>query len=453
MRFASLLALVPVADALGLGALLARLALGRAPAFAKSGLVQPLAVATGWHAFGTLLFALLAASAGLGAIALGLGLWQLAQQHGQAGPSAILAATALALGACLAWPVVFSSDTYAYAAYGDLALHGLDPYRAVPAGFHDGYVDAARWQWGGAFPLCVYGPAFVAVASLAVAATSRLGTGATLLGLRLLASFAFLAGVAALYVALGNLPPRRRFTATCVYALNPVALWSVAEGHNDALTLLCVLGGAALVRRVRPTLGGLAVGLSGLLKAPGPLLGAAALALDASLAPGVRRAAALALGGATVLAFALAAPLQWPALTFVGTHGHYAPLGSLQGLIGPVPTLLALAGLAFWLRRRLRRGSPEAFAWLGIGAWLAIPTPYPWYVVWVLPAVAASPFSRAGLALWGVTILAVLRYLPDAAGNMAYDPRILAVAALTPLALLFVPVPARKSDMKVTAQP
>lgn len=128
-------------------------------------------------------------------------------------------------------------------------------------------------------------------------------------------------------------------------------------------------------------------------------------------------------------------------------------MGSLQGLAGPVAALVLAFGLALAGARRLRQGRRDGYAWLGIGAWLAIPTPYPWYVLWVLPAVSAAPASRAGAALWAVTILAVLRYLPDAAGNMGYDPRILALAALAPLLILFVPVPARFSDMKVAARP
>jgi alpha-1,6-mannosyltransferase len=452
VSLSTLLKLAPVAACLALGALAARLTLRSAPAPAGAGLAQPLAVVTAWDGLGVTLFALLAGSLGLAAVLLAAALLHLATHPKPGGAVTIVASAALALAVCLAWPVVFSSDTYAYAAYGDLALHGLDPYRAVPAGFHDPYVDAARWQWGGTFPLCVYGPAFVALASFGVTLSGGHGVGSTLLGLRLLAALAFLASTAALHAALEGLTPGRRFTATCAYALNPVALWSVAEGHNDALALLCVLGGAALARRARPLLGGLALGFSALLKAPGPLLGLA-LALDAGLPPRLRGRLALALAAASALALSLALPWQWPALTAVGTHGHYAPVGSLQGLIGLVPGLAIALGLALGGAWRLSRGESDGYAWLGLGAWLAIPTPYPWYVLWVLPAVSAAPDSRAGAALWAVTILAVLRYLPDAAGNMAYDPRFLALAALAPLLILLVPVPARFSDMKVAAHP
>jgi hypothetical protein len=452
MRAASLLALAPVAGCLALGALAARAALVAAPASIGTDLAQPLAVVTGWHGFGVTVFALLAGSIGLAALALAFTLPRLAAQGRPGGVLTIVVAAAAALAACFAWPVVFSSDTYAYAAYGDLALHGVDPYRAVPPGFHDPLVDAARWQWGGVFPLCVYGPAFVALASFVVTATGGRDAGLTLLGLRLVASLAFLASAAALHVALEGVPAGRRFAATCAYALNPVALWSVAEGHNDALALLCVLGGAALARRARPALGGLAVGLSVLLKAPGPLLGAALL-LDAGLPAGLRRRFGFALAIGTALGVCVALPLQLAALTAVGTHGRYAPVGSLSGLIGPLPALAIVLVIAVAGVRRLRRAESDGYPWLGLATWLAVPAPYPWYALWVLPAVAAAPSSRPGRVLWAVTILAVLRYLPDAAGNMAYDPRILAVAALAPLVLLFVRMPARFSDMKVAAHP
>jgi hypothetical protein len=437
---------------LALGALAARLVLRGAPSAVAPDVAQPLAVVTGWHDFGTLLFGLLAGSLGLAAIGLAVALARLARRPDPGGALTVASVAAAGLAACFLWPVVFSSDTYAYAAYGDLALGGLDPYRAVPVGFHDGYVDAARWQWSGSFPLCVYGPAFVWIASLGVAATRGLGVNATLLGFRLLASLAFLASIGALHAALEAQPARRRFAATCAYGLNPVALWSVAEGHNDALALLCVLGGAALVRRVRPVAGAVALGLSALLKAPGPLLGAALL-LDAGLSPRLRVRLAFALAAATGLALCVALPRQWPALTAVGTHGHYAPSGSLQTLVGPLPALAVALATALAGAKRLARGEPDGYAWLGLGAWLAIPTAYPWYVLWVLPAVAAAPTSRPGAALWAVTILAVLRYLPDAAGNMAYDPRILALAALAPLVILVAPFPARLLPMKAAAHP
>ena len=72
------------------------------------------------------------------------------------------------LSAALAWPVVFSSDVYAYAAYGNAVLHAQNPYLAVSHAQHGTFVDAARWQWGGvSFPASVYGPLFIGIAAIA----------------------------------------------------------------------------------------------------------------------------------------------------------------------------------------------------------------------------------------------------------------------------------------------
>jgi hypothetical protein len=429
-------ALSPVAASLALGGLAARVALRHPPRGIASDLAQPLVVVSAWHGFGAALFAMLGGSIALAALALVAALYRLRRSAEPGGAWTIVFAAAFALAAAHFWPVVFSSDVYAYAAYGDLVLHGLDPYRAVPSGFHDAFADAARGQWSGSFPVCVYGPGFVALAALAVAAGASHGLGATLLLLRLSAALAFLASAAALHAALDDLSPGPRFAATCAYALNPVALWSVAEGHNDALMMFCVLGGAALARRGRTAWGGLALGLSALIKAPGILLGTA-LALDARAAPGPARARfALALGAGATAAASLALPFQLPALAAVGAHGRYAPGLSLPSLIGLAPALAVASGFAILGAGRLWNGNRDGYPYLALGLWLAIPNPYPWYVLWVLPSVSAALGSVVATALWGVTILSVLRYLPDAAGNMTVDSRLLGAAALAPLVIV-----------------
>ncbi len=458
MKLRAAAALSPVAASLALGGLAARVALRDPPPGLASDLAQPLVVVNAWHGFGAALFATLGGSIALAAVALVVALRRLRRSAEPGGPWTIVLAAALALAAAHLWPAVFSSDVYAYAAYGDLALHGLDPYRAVPSGFHDAFADAARRQWSGSFPACVYGPGFVALASLAVAAGASHGLGATFLLLRLSAALAFLASAAALYAALDDFSPGRRFAATCAYALNPVALWSVAEGHNDALMMFCVLGGAALTRQGRAAWGGLALGLSALVKAPGVLLGAA-LALDARAAPGPARARfALALGVGAAAAASLALPLQLPALAAIDAHGRYAPTLSLPSLIGLAPALAVASGLGIVGAGRLWNGNRDGYPCLALGLWLALPNPYPWYVLWVLPAVSAAPGSLVATALWGVTILSVLRYFPDAAGNMTVDSRLLSAAALAPLVIVLADrlrpaSDADKADKKVALRP
>src|SRR4029077_16976547 len=95
----------------------------------------------------------------------------------------------------------FSSDVYAYAAYGGVARRGADPYVNAVMDRRNPLLAAAAWQWSGALPLCVYGPAFVGMARAVVAALAPLGTLAQLDGMRALASAALLSCAPLAYAA------------------------------------------------------------------------------------------------------------------------------------------------------------------------------------------------------------------------------------------------------------
>jgi hypothetical protein len=424
------LAAVPAAFAVGAAA--AHVLLHSAPARLANDLAQPLVVVTAWGAYGLGFFAVLAAAVAAGVAGVFVALWP-AWRRGS-GPSlrATLVLAAFALAAALAWPVVFSSDVYAYAAYGNALLHGRDPYVAVARSFHDAFADAARWQWGGvSFPACIYGPAFVAFAALAV----LLGggkLGATLWVLRIATSLGFLGSIVLLNAALAG--SARRRLAVAAFALNPVALWSAAEGHNDVLVLLSVFAGFLWLRRGRSGLAGFALGLAPLIKIIGAIAGPVALVfLLVRRAAWTRRfAIGLLLGCA--LAVALIAPLQLRALEALGAHGHYAPKFSLQALLGAIPAILVACAIAALGVRDVARGRFSGIVWLAIAAWLAIPNPYPWYALWILPVAVAAPPGRAALALWAATISGLLRYLPEAFGNIDHlEAAVLTLAQLAPL--------------------
>jgi hypothetical protein len=442
------------AVALAAGAAVARICLWRAPAAIAGDLAQPLAVVTAWGPFGATLFAVLAAASAASVLLLAAAarpaLQALKAPAAGSVLAPVLAASALGLGACLLWPVVFSSDVYAYAAYGDLALRGLDPYLLAPPGFHDAFADAARRQWGGAFPVCAYGTGFVWLAARIVAAFGPFGVAATLWAFRLAACGGFLAGVALLHDALRDLTARQRLVATGAYALNPVALWSAAEGHNDALLMCCVLAAAALAARGRTAAAGVLAGLTPLLKAPGLALGAV-LAIDASSAAfGPRKRFVAALLAGLAASIVLAGPAAQRALGQLAGHALPAPQASLAVLIGRPSAAIAGAALAYAGARRLAAGIRAGYALLGIGLWLAVPNPYPWYALWVLPAAAVALPAPAARALWGVTIFALVRYLPDATGNMTLGAP-LALVALAPLGLAFLPLPHRSTSSKKAA--
>jgi alpha-1,6-mannosyltransferase len=431
-----------------LGATAARLLLLRAPASTLAGLAAPLPVVTAWGGYGAWCFLCLAGPVALATGALVLVVRTAPARGLRFGTALVLALASLALGGAALFPFTFSSDPYAYAAYGEMAARGLNPYVTVAPGIHGATIDAARFQWSGAYPVCVYGPAFVTFARIADATARPFGTPGELALFRCSAAFAFLASIALLGAALGGLEPRRRFGILCAYGLNPVSLWSVAEGHNDALVLLAAAAAALLAKRGALLTAGLLVAASAALKATGAVL-AVCFALDQRFAGGSARRgtrAGLGVAAGLVLSTAFALPPMLPALTAVGAHGRYAPSASLQTILG-LGTALGLSGLAaaFGLVR-LVRGERDGLAWLGLAAVAALPNLYPWYALWLAPLAIAAGFGRASLVLYGVTIFALIRYLPDATGNMTAEMvRAAALGALLPLVFAFARPPLEKA--------
>ena len=437
------------------GNLATRGVLAGAPGRLASDLAQPLPVVTAWSGFGAATFAIFALT--LGAAGLAAFLYAAAIRDALPAPSldrtTWLCAIAAALAA-LTWPAVYSSDVYAYAAYGEMALHGLDPYLAAPPEFHAPFADLARRQWSGTFPPCIYGTLFVELARGIVALVGR-DAAATLLAFRALAATAWLAAAYVFSLVACRWFPERRAVALALFALNPLGVWCAAEGHNDALMLLVALLGALAVARGAFFAGGLALGLTPLLKAAGAAAGVP-LALYVAARATPRRALLVWAGYAAGLAGAgvlLAGPM-WPALTALRVHGTYAPQVSLQSLTGAIPGL-ALAVLATLTGlRALARGDASGAVWLALALPLALPNPYPWYMMWVLP-VAAAARGRAGAWLWIGTIAGSLRYLPDALGPLRSDSNMLAATlSLVPfavVAIVLLRAPAARPQTRLTA--
>jgi hypothetical protein len=431
-RLPFLTGLAAVAGAFWAGSLGMRLVLATAPLAVTTDLAQPLPVVTAWHDFGVRCFGVLAATIAIATVGLATALLRLPADAWPRGRLAIgLAAGAALLGAAT-WPCTFSSDPYAYAAYGAEAARGIDPYAPLAANVHGVSIDAARYQWSGPFPVCVYGPAFVALAEALWRLSQRLGTGAPIALLRAAASAAFLASIGLVDALLRDLAPRRRLGLLGAYALQPVSLWSAAEGHNDTFVLLACAGGLLLWRRGLPFAGAVLLGLSAAFKATGGLF-AAGFALDAIARRERGRRIAGVLGGLLLATLVTLGPLA-RALAEIRGHGRYAPQISLAALVGLAPAI-AVAGMLVGAGSvRVARGRRDGFAWLGLGVVAVLPNVYPWYALWLVPLALVADPGDAALALYGVTIFAVLRYLPDAVGTMTAGAlRIAAVAALTPV--------------------
>ena len=344
--------------------------------------------------------------------------------------------SALACAAALLFPVVFSSDVYAYAGYGDMALHGSSPYAHAHIAVRDPLLDAMLWQWGNPPPMCVYGPAFVWLAQAIVAVFLPLGAAAPLWAFRILACIALVACAPLAYRAFSPFPRETRLTAAAGIALNPIAIWSAAEGHNDTLALAIVLAGFALAARSRVFAGALVAALSALVKAPGAI---AAAALAAASWPSRSRFASAASGTAAGLAIvaALAIPLEYGVRSHLAPQGHYFAQFSLQyvslGLTIAIGIVLIAASCFDGLS--MTRGGMQ---YLVFAAWIAIPNPYPWYAVWLLPVAFLAWRSYASWGLIAASLLIGLRYYPDATTDLS-RPLSIALVALEfglPLALL-----------------
>lgn len=351
-----------------------------------------------------------------------------------------LAVAAVALACGVAVPLHLSADVWAYAAYGALLGHGVDPwahaYTAVDlARYGDPLLDGTLRAWDGSLPRDVYGPVFTFATALVVAATRWVGPAGTIFVLRALAALALLACIA--------LAQRKRPRLARLLALHPVVLWSAAEGHNDAFWLALVL----LADHLRSVPARLTA-----LIAAGAVKAVAIVALGAALVGRRRPVAAAFAALALIVAYA---PLIWS----LAAHGldrgdgpprisllHAAALAGWSG--SPLPlalgAALGVAGLAA-VARALRAGDLPAGA--ALAAWLALPAPEPWYATWLVPVIALAGPTPAARALFAASVTGLAGYVQDAVpGTALRDPALLggtmlALYALPLIVALFQPAP------------
>jgi alpha-1,6-mannosyltransferase len=387
------------------GALICRLLLSHVPARFTIDMQQPMPVVTWWGSTGATFIAVLFATLALAAVPYARMLRSPAMRSAR-----LLAASACALAFGLFWLPLFSSDVYAYAAYGEMVRVGVNPYARVTLPGNDVLITAAQWQWSGSLPVCVYGVAFVAIAAAIVGALHALEPAAQLQAFRVLscASFLLCAYLLARTGRNAESDRDRGRGAALFFALNPVAVWSAIEGHNDTLMLAVTLAGVALYRR-HAFAGALVATLGGAIKLPAVISGAA-LALPDIVQNRRRFPLFGVLAGALLVALA-SVPIIAGTTTDLAPHGHYAPLASVQSLHPLLAVALAIAAL--W-RIRTAASVVDRYCLLALTAWLAIPNPYPWYALWLLPLAAWTTDRRIALTTLAVTSCAMLRYIPDA---------------------------------------
>ena len=202
-----------------------------------------------------------------------------------------------------------------------------------------------------------------------------------------------------------------------VYAWNPLVIVEFAcSGHNDALALLGIASGLALLKKL-PAFASVLIALAAMAKV-----------FPAVLLPvWIRRAGwpeKRSGWWAAVLAAAACVPVvlpYWQALgafcadlsyygaTWKNYHASlYTVIDWLTGGGTRIPALVAAAviwGLALWLA--WKRAEPTRAAYLLIGTSLAFwPNGYPWYFTWIVPLLCFFP-NPAWLLL---TVLQFLSY-------------------------------------------
>lgn len=326
-------------------------------------------------------------------------------------------------------PPLFSRDAWSYAAQGELARLGYDPYAYGP-GINQGEFAAAvdpLWMWTPA----PYGPLVLTLQAQVLTLTHG-DVYLSVLGMRLIV----LAGVALIAIFLPRLARAAGgdpSLALWLGLLNPlVAMHFVSGVHNDALMIGLVLAGLALAYQGMVRWGAVVVALAMAVKAPALIaLGFVGVVWASRLDGRLRRlrgcALAAGVGGAAFLVvtiltrfgFGWVAALDTPGtvrtwlslptafgmatgrLTEIVGWGDYT-----DGLITAARLVCLLLAGALTATLLLRPGRIDALR--GAGACLLAvvalgPVVHPWYLLWGIVLLAAARLAeRERLALaWG----------------------------------------------------
>jgi Glycosyltransferase family 87 len=307
-------------------------------------------------------------------------------------------ATVAAVLAFALAPPLLSLDVFSYLSYARLGvLHGLNPYDFAPAAIHD--AAAARVQ-DFRDATTVYGPLFTLVSY----PLGLIGVPAGLWAMKALAAACVL-GIAGLVARLATSRGLAAAPAAAFVALNPLVLVDVVGGaHNDALMMLGLAAGVALVLGAREASGGVAMVAAAAVKLPAAV--AAPFAFLGTRRGPDRTRLLLGLVGAVAAMAAIA-------LAVFGTsigHGLEFLSGSQQQVsYHSVPATAARAAgvdvdvaravfaaayalLVIWLLIWTARGGDwvRASAWALLGLLCVTIYLVPWYVLWALPLVAVS---------------------------------------------------------------
>ncbi len=168
-------------------------------------------------------------------------------------------------------PGMLSTDVYLYTSYGQMAqLHNTDPSAVVPEKvIKSPLLDYVYWR----DQTSAYGPLWTdverGVTILVQVVNPDVKTNIPLyvLAYKLIAIGGHLLNIFLIYAILSRWKPERRAFGVILYAWNPLAMLEFANsGHNDMVSLTCVLAGILLYLRGRPYLAVAAMTLGVLFK-------------------------------------------------------------------------------------------------------------------------------------------------------------------------------------------
>jgi alpha-1,6-mannosyltransferase len=355
-------------------------------------------------------------------------------------------------------PALFSRDVYSYLAQGTILHLGLSPYHHAPAALGPGRLLSAVdpfWR----HTTAPYGPLFLGLAS-------------PLAGANLIVSVVLLRLLeVAAVVLLGYLVPRLARTlgadparALWLVAFSPLVLLElIVPAHNDALMAALMLAGVMLALERRPLAGVVVCALAAAIKLPaaagipfivlgwaraqptvaarvrlltGATAAVVAVVLLLSAIPGVGfgwlssslfstpQRVRLAITPATALGYTGAALLRDAGVAVSARH--------LEAALGVVAfALVGLYAVALLVRTRPER-IPRHVGLLLVAAAFGGPAAWPWYFIWGLALLAASPDAQR--ARWLAPAIAASAFLVKPNGVLALPlqsaPAVLVVYAV-----------------------
>jgi hypothetical protein len=246
----------------------------------------------------------------------------------------------------------------------------------------------------------VYGPLF----TLGSYPLGLIGVPAGMWAMKAAAAASVL-GVASLVARVATFRGIAPAPAAALVALNPLVLVDVVGGaHNDALMMLGLVGGVALVLAAREASGGVALVAAAAIKlpaavaAPFAVIGAGGGRRRTRLLLGlIAGAVAIAAAGLAIFGTSVVDGLDFLSGSQQRVSYHSLPATLARGLgidldIARACFAAAYAALALWLVAWTVRGGDwvRAAAWAMLGLLCATVYLAPWYLLWALPLVAVA---------------------------------------------------------------